>query len=105
MIGFGWHGTPFPFAFDQIFGNCSDGNYSNSYIPELDELVDQIGRTVDVTERTALANQADVLLWDYVTTLPLYQAPDLQAINANIANYGAFGFQTPVEWVDVGWMA
>ena len=38
-------------------------------------------------------------------TLPLYQRPDLQAINANLANYGAFGFQTPVEWEDVGWMS
>ncbi len=105
MIAFAYIGTPFPFAFEQIFGNCSDGNYANSYIPEIDELVDEIGRTVDVTERTALANQADVLLWDNASTLPLYQAPDLQAINANIANYGAFGFQTPVKWEDVGWMA
>ena len=45
------------------------------------------------------------MLWDYVTTLPLYQRPDLAAINANVANYGAFGFQTPVKWEDVGWMS
>ena len=25
--------------------------------------------------------------------------------NANVANYGAFGFQTPVKWEDVGWMS
>ena len=105
LIAFTWVGTPFPFRFDQIFGNCSDSNYSNSFIPGFDELVNKIGSTLDVVERTALANQADVMLWDYVSTLPLYQRPDLAAINANVANYGAFGFQTPVKWEDVGWMS
>ena len=43
LIAFTWIGTPFPFRFDQIFGNCSDSNFSNSFIPGFDELVNKIG--------------------------------------------------------------
>ena len=104
LIAFTWVGTPFPFRFDQIFGNCSDSNYSNSFITGFDDIVKKVQVTVDATERTALANQADKLLWEEVTTLPLYQRPELVAINAKLANFGAFGFQTPTKYEDVGWM-
>ena len=75
MIAFTYIGTPFPFALEQIFGNCSDGNSRTPTSPGSTTSSTEIGRTVDVTERTALANQADVLLWDNASTLPLYQRP------------------------------
>jgi len=103
MIAFTWLGTPFPYRFDQIFGNCSDSNYSNSYIEGFDDIVTQVQQTVDIPERQRLANEADVMLWDFVSTIPLYQRPDLAAVTANLANFGAFGFQTPADWVNVGY--
>jgi peptide/nickel transport system substrate-binding protein len=105
MMAFSWVGTPFPFrGLDQLFGNGSDSNFGFSNIPELDPLLDQLATSVDDTERAALANEIDNILWEYAHTVPLYQRPDLWASNANLANFGAFGFMLPAIWTDVGWM-
>ena len=105
MIAFTWVGTPFPFrGLDQLFGNGSDSNFGFSNIPELDPLLAELATTADDTERAAIANQIDVILWDYAHTMPLYQRPDLWATNANLANFGAFGFMLPAIWTDVGYM-
>jgi peptide/nickel transport system substrate-binding protein len=105
MMAFSWIGTPFPFrGVSQLYGNGSDSNYGFSDIPELDPLLDQLAVTLDDTERAAIANEIDVILWEYGHTIPLYQRPELVANRADLANYGAFGFQTPVIWTDVGYM-
>jgi peptide/nickel transport system substrate-binding protein len=105
MIAFSWVGTPFPFrGLEQLFGNGSDSNFGFSNIPELDPLFDRLTTSVDDTERAAIANEIDNILWEYAHTVPLYQRPDLWATNANLANFGAFGFMLPAIWTDVGWM-
>jgi peptide/nickel transport system substrate-binding protein len=105
MMAFSWHGTPFPFVgLEQLFGNGSDSNFGFSNIPELDPLYDRLISSVDDTERAAIANEIDNVLWEYAHTVPLYQRPDLWATNANLANFGAFGFMLPAIWMDVGWM-
>jgi peptide/nickel transport system substrate-binding protein len=105
MMAFSWTGTPFPFrGLDQLFGDGSASNFGFSTIPELDPLFAQLATTVDDTERAAIANQIDSILWEYAHTVPLYQRPDLWATNANLANFGAFGFMLPAIWTDVGWM-
>src|ERR1700712_2733892 len=97
MIAFSWIGTPFPFpGIHQLYGTGSDSNYAKSKIPEIDALTDKIAVETDVAKRTDLANQADKILWDFVHTLPLYQRPELVAANKQLANFGAFGFSTPV---------
>ena len=105
MIAFSWTGTPFPFrGLDQLFGNGSDSNFGFSEIPGIDELLDQLATTVDDTERARIANEIDVMLWEFAHTIPLYQRPDLWATNADVANFGAFGLMLPAIWTDVGWM-
>jgi peptide/nickel transport system substrate-binding protein len=105
MIAFSWIGTPFPFrGIKQLYGTGSESNYAKSTLPEVDALIDQIAVETDVAARTDLANQVDVLLWEAVHTLPLYQRPELIAVNADVANYGAFGFSEEV-WEDVGYMS
>ena len=105
MMAFSWAGTPFPFrGLDQLFGNGSESNFGFSNIPELDPLLASLQTTVDDTERAAIANEIDVILWEYAHTIPLYQRPDLWATNANLANFGAFGFMLPAIWTDVGYM-
>ena len=105
LMAFSWIGTPFPFrGISQLYGNGSDSNYGFSNIPELDPLLDQLAITIDDTERAAIANQIDVILWEYGHTIPLYQRPELTANRADLANFGAFGFQTPVIWTDVGYL-
>jgi peptide/nickel transport system substrate-binding protein len=105
LMAFSWIGTPFPFrGVSQLYGNGSDSNFAYSNIPELDPLLDQLAVTIDDTERAAIANQIDVILWEYGHTLPLYQRPELTANRTDLANFGAFGFQTPVIWTDVGYL-
>ena len=104
MMAFSWVGTPFPFrGVDQLYGNGSESNFGFSNIPELDPLIAELATTVDDTERAAIANEIDVILWEYGHTIPLYQRPELVANHADLANFGAFGFQTPVIWTDVGY--
>jgi peptide/nickel transport system substrate-binding protein len=105
MMAFSWFGTPLPFAnVEQIFGNGAGNNFAFSNIPELDPLIDELATTIDDAERAAIANQIDVILWEYVHTIPLYQRPELIGTRADLANFGAFGFQTPVIWTDVGYI-
>jgi peptide/nickel transport system substrate-binding protein len=89
---------------DQIFGNGSGNNFAFSNIPELDPLIADLATTIEDAERARIANEIDVILWEYVHTIPLYQRPDLVAARSDLANYGAFGLQTPVIWTDVGFM-
>jgi len=106
MIAFTWLGTPFPFrGVDQLYGNGSDSNYGYSDIPELDPLIDELAITTDEAERAQIANEVDVILWEFGHTIPLYQRPDLAGVNAGLANYGAFGFMTPAIWTNVGYVS
>lgn len=104
VLAFTWVGTPFPFRGPgQLYGNGSDSNFGFSNIPELDPLIDELAITVDVERRTEIANEIDQILWDNGHTIPLYQRPELVAANENLANFGAFGYETPVIWENVGW--
>ncbi len=106
MMAFSWIGTPFPFrGVSQLYGNGSDSNFGYSNIPEIDPLIEELAITIDDTERAAIANEIDVILWEYGHTIPLYHRPELVGVNADLANFGAFGFQTPVIWTDVGYMS
>lgn len=103
VVAFTWLGTAFPFGgVGQIFGNGGASNYANSNIPALDPLIRQLDTTWDPAERAVIANEIDVILWEYGHTIPLYQRPDLWAVNANLANIGAFGYST-TNWEDIGW--
>nr|WP_231747781.1 ABC transporter family substrate-binding protein [Auraticoccus cholistanensis] len=104
IFAFSWIGTPYPYQFKQIYGTGSDSNFGNLSVPEIDQLADQVDVTVDVAERTELANQAAALIWENVGTLPLYQRPQIVATKSNLANYGAPGL-TVIEWENVGYMA
>ncbi len=76
--------------------------YSN--IPELDPLIESLASETDEAERARTGNEIDVILWEYGHTIPLYQRPDLIAVNANLANYGALGL-SDLKWEDNGWMS
>lgn len=106
MMAFSWIGTPFPFrGVSQLYGNGSDSNFGYSTIPELTPMIAELAITLDDNERAAIANEIDVILWEYGHTIPLYQRPELVGVNADLANFGAFGFQTPVIWTDVGYVS
>lgn len=105
VIAFSWLGTPFPFrGVNQLYGDGSDSNFGFSSIPELEPLLADLATNTDDVARSDLANQIDAILWEYGHTIPLYQRPELIAVNADLANVGAFGFMTPRDWSNVGYM-
>jgi peptide/nickel transport system substrate-binding protein len=106
MIAFSWLGTPYPMGgIGQIYGDpeTNSSNYARLNNDEINDLVDQVNVETDPQTRIDLANQIDVLIWEEVHTLPLYQRPQIVATVENLANYGAEGFSSyssahPEDW-------
>jgi peptide/nickel transport system substrate-binding protein len=102
MTLFSWIGTQFPVSSNKsIYANPTKDakgqlviqqNYARVGSPELDTLFDQATAELDKTKATALANQADALIWQEVHSLTLYQRPELIATNKTVVNFGAKGF-------------
>jgi len=104
MIAFTWVGTPFPFpGIQQLYGTGSESNFAKSDLPDLDALTEKIAVELDPVKRTEEANEVDLILWDFVHTLPLYQRPELTAVREDLANFGSFGFST-TRYQDIGYM-
>lgn len=103
VIAFSWIGTQYPLAnIGQIYGDPAknSSNYALINDPELNEMITQNGAELDEDARIEQANEIDRRIWENVHTLPLYQRPDLIAVQDTIANYGAFGLSTtrPEDW-------
>jgi peptide/nickel transport system substrate-binding protein len=103
IVAFSWIGTQYPFtSIDQIYGTGKDSNYAQLSMPEVDALVKQINTETDIPKRIQLTNEADKIIWENVHTLPLYQRPELVAVKAKLANYGAKGLGN-FQWEDIGY--
>jgi len=82
----------------------AESNYSRVSIPEVDQLIAQIDKETDPQKRIDETNQVNKLLWEDVSTLPLYQRPELVAAKAKLANFGAFGLSNNwFLWQNVGY--
>jgi peptide/nickel transport system substrate-binding protein len=107
MSVFSWVGNSFPISSaSMIFEPEQPGqnwreNYSRVSVPQLGTLFKQALTNLDQSAANAAANQADALIWQNMLSLPIYQRPDVWAVNAKLANFGAFGFAT-VDWTAVG---
>lgn len=78
-------------------------NYTRVGTDQVDQLFDQAVSTLDEDESRGLIRKADSRIWAAAGSIPLYQRPQLTAARTNIANAGAFGFQTPV-FEDMGFL-
>lgn len=87
IANFAWVGTPFPSSgAKQIFGSESDSNYGGYASKAVDQkILAALGETDD-TARLALLNELDVMLWDDMPLLPLYQKPTFLAHADAFAN-------------------
>ncbi|MEU6364462.1 ABC transporter family substrate-binding protein [Streptomyces sp. NPDC046931] len=110
---YSWPATAFP-ATDArpIFAKpmpAADGslsveqNYTRVGTDQVNQLFDQAIATLDEDEERDLVRKADAHIWAAAGSIPLYQRPQLTAVRANLANAGAFGFQTPV-YEDMGFL-
>ncbi|MFE6334534.1 ABC transporter family substrate-binding protein [Streptomyces sp. NPDC057798] len=78
-------------------------NYTRVGTDQVDQLFDQAVSTLNEGETKSLIRKADSRIWAAAGSIPLYQRPQLTAARKNLANAGAFGFQTPV-YEDMGFL-
>jgi peptide/nickel transport system substrate-binding protein len=78
-------------------------NYTRVGTDQVDQLFDQALATLDEKEARGLLRKADSRIWAAAGSLPLYQRPQLTAARKNLANAGAFGFETPA-FEDMGFL-
>ncbi|MPY53436.1 ABC transporter family substrate-binding protein, partial [Streptomyces sp. K1PN6] len=78
-------------------------NYTRVGTDQVDQLFDQAISTLDEKESRSLIRKADARIWAAAGSIPLYQRPQLVAARTNLANVGAFGFETPV-YEDMGFL-
>jgi peptide/nickel transport system substrate-binding protein len=78
-------------------------NYTRVGTDQVDQLFDQAIATLDESESRSLLRKADARIWAAAGSIPLYQRPQLIAARKDLANAGAFGFQTPV-YQDMGFL-
>lgn len=106
-----WPGTAYPATDDTpIFAKpvpAADGsvsvaqNYSRVGTDQIDQLLTRAGSELDASAAHDLTAQADSRIWAAAGSIPLYQRPQVVALRTNVANAGAFGFQTPA-YEDLG---
>jgi peptide/nickel transport system substrate-binding protein len=111
LTPFSWIGNPFPISGskpiytlprkDKVGKLQIQQNYPRIGSPEIDRLMSGAEQQVDVAKARDLINQADKLIWDEVHTLTLFQRPQNVAVDAKLANVGAFGFKT-AAYQDMG---
>lgn len=108
VLPFSYVGSPFPLAgLDQVYATDSSSNYSKSSTPAFDEMVEPIATELDPQKRIDMGNEADAILWDEMSVLPLYPRPQIYAVSDGLANFGAFGlirFDFAAQWEDIDWM-
>ncbi|WP_063836198.1 ABC transporter family substrate-binding protein [Actinacidiphila yeochonensis] len=108
---YSWPGTAYPATDDTpIFAKpvpAPDGtlavaqNYTRVGTDQIDQLMARAGAELNASQARSLTNEADARIWAAAGSIPLYQRPEVVALRANVANVGAFGFQTPV-FQDIG---
>jgi peptide/nickel transport system substrate-binding protein len=108
---YSWPGTAYPATDDTpIFAKpvpAADGslavaqNYTRVGTDQIDQLMARAGAELDSSQARSLTSQADERIWAAAGSIPLYQRPEVVALRSNVANAGAFGFQTPL-FQDIG---
>ncbi|QIJ64555.1 ABC transporter family substrate-binding protein [Streptomyces sp. JB150] len=78
-------------------------NWTRVGTDQVDQLFDEAIGTLDESRARSLIRKADARIWAAAGSIPLYQRPQLVAARRNLANAGAFGFQTPV-FQDIGFL-
>lgn len=76
-------------------------NYTRVGSDHIDQLFDQAVSELDAEASRDLLKQADARIWAAAGSIPLYQRPQLVAVNKKLANVGAFGFAAP-RYEDIG---
>jgi peptide/nickel transport system substrate-binding protein len=93
---FAWLGTPTPISSSSDIYRLVPGSIGQNYgqigNDKINQLLDQANQELDPAQQREIVNQLDQELWNMGHSLLTYQRPDAVAVQANVANFGAFGF-------------
>ncbi|MDI3389066.1 ABC transporter family substrate-binding protein [Streptomyces sp. B-S-A8] len=78
-------------------------NYTRVGTDHIDQLFEQAVSELDEVKARELVRKADARIWAAAGSIPLYQRPQLYAARPNLANAGAFGFESP-DYEDIGFL-
>ncbi|WP_406146143.1 ABC transporter family substrate-binding protein [Streptomyces sp. NBC_01012] len=111
MALYSWPATAYPATDGRpIFAKpepATDGsllveqNYTRVGSDHIDQLFDRAVSELDDNASRDLLKQADARIWAAAGSIPLYQRPQLVAVDKKLANIGAFGFAAP-RYEDIG---
>ncbi|MGW0787015.1 ABC transporter family substrate-binding protein [Streptomyces sp. NPDC002911] len=111
MALYSWPATAYPATDGRpIFAKpepATDGsllveqNYTRVGSDHVDQLFDRALSELDANASRDLLKQADARIWAAAGSIPLYQRPQLVAVDKKLANVGAFGFAAP-RYEDIG---
>ena len=73
-------------------------------MPEIDSLVTQANTAQTNEERLKLTTQIDVLVWENVFNIPIYNRVQLTAVPRKLVNFGAVGLGS-FRPEDVGYLS
>ncbi|MFC9034704.1 ABC transporter family substrate-binding protein [Streptomyces arboris] len=76
-------------------------NYTRVGTDHIDQLFDRAVAELDEKASRELMKQADARIWAAAGSIPLFQRPQLVAVDKKLANVGAFGFAAP-RYQDIG---
>ncbi|WNF29371.1 ABC transporter family substrate-binding protein [Streptomyces sp. C11-1] len=76
-------------------------NYTRVGTDHIDQLFDQAVAELDEKAARELMKQADARIWAAAGSIPLFQRPQLVAVDKKLVNVGAFGFAAP-RYQDIG---
>ncbi len=99
---FGWTGGKVPSSNDSIYRSDGGQNHAGLAIPEVDALFDEANIELDEETRSGLMNEIDVLLWEQLPTIPLFQVPEFLANVDTISNVVYNGYEGPA-WNTFAW--
>ncbi|GAB3969763.1 ABC transporter family substrate-binding protein [Streptomyces sparsus] len=110
---YSWPATAYPVTDSRpIFAKpeaAADGsllieqNYTRVGTDQIDRLFERAAAELDDGARRDLIKRIDAQVWAVAGSVPLYQRPQLVAVNSRLGNIGAFGFQTP-RYQDIGYL-
>ncbi|MGW8485523.1 ABC transporter substrate-binding protein [Streptomyces sp. NPDC055886] len=76
-------------------------NYTRVGTDHIDQLFDKAAGELDEKAARELMKQADARIWAAAGSIPLFQRPQLVAVDKKLSNVGAFGFAAP-RYQDIG---
>jgi len=105
---FSWLGGAFPISSSPSLyfspkGDDIQQNFARIGVKKADQLMNDALGELDRQKAIDDMNEADKLIFDNVQIFPLYQRPELTAVNGKIANLGSAAFQS-TDYTAIGVM-